>query len=109
MGLNVCPATIVAAPVENVWALLTDPQHLGAWADVEIEHVDPPGPVTPGQIIYLTSKEFGRKWHLTFKIAMINHEKHQLHMHVTLPLGMHLEEHLSCTPIDATSCRVQYG
>jgi hypothetical protein len=109
MGLNVCPAAIVAAPVEKIWALLTDSQCLGAWADVEIDHVDPPGPVIPGQMIYLISKEFGYKWHLTFKIAMIDHEKHQLHMHVTLPLGMHLEEYLSCTPIDATSCRVQYG
>jgi hypothetical protein len=109
MGLNVCPAAIVVAPVENVWALLTDPLRLGKWADAEIEHIDPSGLVTPGQIIYLTSKELGHKWHFIFKIAMVNHEKHQLHMHVTLPLGMHLEEHISCTPIDATSCRVQYG
>jgi hypothetical protein len=102
MGLNTCPAAIVAAPVEKVWALLSDPIRIGAWADAEIERVEPPGPTSPGQTIYLTSKELGRTWHITFKIAMVNHERHQLHMHVTLPLDMHLEEHLS-------SCRVQYG
>jgi hypothetical protein len=30
-------------------------------------------------------------------------------MHVDFPFGMQLQEHFSCTRIDAISCRVQYG
>ncbi len=109
MGLNVCPAATVAAPVGVVWSLLADPLRIAEWADAEIQRVEPPGPTAPGQLIDATSKELGRTWHITFKILTVDQQKHRLHMHVTLPLGMHLEEHLSCTPIDATTCRVQYG
>jgi uncharacterized protein YndB with AHSA1/START domain len=109
MGLSVCPAAIVAAPVEDVWALLADPAKYGEWADADVERVVPEGPITPGQMIYLTTKAFGRSWHIVFRVEMVDPDRHQVQTHVTFPLGMTLQERISCTPIDATSCRVQYG
>jgi hypothetical protein len=109
MGLMVCPAAIIAAPIDTVWALLIDPIYIGEWADATTERVEPPRPTSPGQTIYLTSKEFRLKWRIMLNVAAISQEKHQFYTFVTFPLGMHLEEHISCTPIDATSCRVQYG
>jgi hypothetical protein len=108
MGLNVCPAAIVAAPVEVVWDLLR-PERLSEWADGQVEAPVPEGPAVVGQIFHVTSKAFGRNWHAYFTIEKVNPEKHQLAMHVDLPFGMQLQEHFSCTRIDATSCRVQYG
>ncbi len=108
MSLNVCPAAIVAAPVETVWELL-QPANLNAWVDGQVERIEPPGPATVGQMMYVTARALGRKWSCTFQIEKADHEKHQLAMHVTFPPGMRLQEHVSCTPIDATSCRVQYG
>ena len=66
MGLRVCPAAIVAAPVEEVWSLLANPAKYGEWADARVERVVPEGPVTPGQRIYPTSKAFGRTWSVVF-------------------------------------------
>ena len=109
MGLSFCPTATVAASVEEVWSLLANPAKYGEWADAHIERVVPEGPITPGQRIYLTSKAFGRSWKVVFQIEMVDPDKHQMQTHVTFPLGMALDERLVCTPIDAISCRVQYG
>jgi hypothetical protein len=108
MGLSVCPAAIVAAPIEVVWDLLR-PARLSEWADGVVEPPVPQGPAQVGQSFDVTSKAFGRTWRAHFRIEKVDAERHQLAMHVILPLGMQLHEHLSCTRIDATSCRVQYG
>ena len=108
MGLNVCPAAIVAAPVEVVWDLLR-PARLSEWADGQVEAPVPEGPALVGQTFHVVSKALGRSWHAIFSIEKVNSEKHQLGMHVIFPFGIQMHEHLSCTRIDATSCRVQYG
>ena len=109
MSLSICPAAIVAAPVETVWAIITDTERYDQWIDAHVERVVPPGPATPGQMVYLTSRAMGRVWNVTMHIDMVNPDKHQLRMLIKLPLGLVNNETISCTPIDATSCRVQYG
>jgi hypothetical protein len=108
MSLNVCPAAIVAAPVEVVWDLLR-PARLSEWVDGRVEAPVPEGPVIVGQTFRVVSKALGRNWHATFTVEKVNPEKHQLAMQVIFPFGIQLHEHVSCTRIDATSCRVQYG
>lgn len=108
MGLSVCPAAIVAAPVEVVWDLLR-PSRLSEWADGKVEAPVPQGPTAVGQTFLVAAKAFGRTWHVSFTIEKVDPEKHQLEMHVLFPPGMQLHEHLSCTRIDESSCRVQYG
>jgi hypothetical protein len=39
-----CPTSIVNAPVELVWQLLTSPEGWGDFYDVRITGVDPAGP-----------------------------------------------------------------
>ncbi len=109
MGLSVCPAAIVAAPVEIVWGLLDNPERLDEWADGRVERVEPEGPTTPGQKFYIKTSAFGKSWHVAFAVEEVIPDEHILQMNVALPLGMTLHERLMCTPIDATSCRVQYG
>ncbi len=108
MGLSVCPAAIVAAPVEVVWDLL-QPGRLSEWIDGTVDPPVPEGPARVGMTFSATSPAMGRKWHSYFTIKQADHEKHRLDMDVRFPFGMQLHEHVSCTPIDERSCRVQYG
>jgi hypothetical protein len=109
MSFSVCPAAVVAAPVETVWELLTQPQLMDQWIDGHIERIEPPGPVSIGQVLYVSSKSLGRTWNIVFTSETINPEKHQIGWHVVLPLGMEMRPFISCARVSPTSCRVQYG
>jgi Polyketide cyclase / dehydrase and lipid transport len=111
MGLTVCPAAVVAAPVEVIWENLTQWERYAEWFDrsLQVERSEPEGPATVGQTISFAGKAVGRTWHFIFKVEAVNPERHQLGLHAFFPLGLQMKPHISCTPIDATSCRVQYG
>ena len=105
MSLTVCPAAVVVAPVEVVWENLVQWERYSEWADVQVERLEPEGPATVGQTIYFT----GMALHFTFKVEEVNPERYQLGLHVFFPLGLQEKPHIVCTPIDATTCRVEYG
>jgi hypothetical protein len=109
MVVNVCPAAVVAAPVENVWALLMQPETYDQWWDFHAEAVTPPGPAAPGQAVSGWSKALNRKWPVSITIETINAQKHQMLLRTTLPLGIVVHNQISCVPLDAASCRVQFG
>ncbi len=109
MGLTVCPVAIVAAPVEVVWENLVQWERYPEWADVHAERIEPEGSATIGQIVYFAGKALGRSWRFIFKVEEINPEKHQIGLHVFFPFGLQEKPYITCTPIDATTCRVQYG
>lgn len=108
MSLSVCPAAIVAAPVDVVWEM-AQPAHFSEWIDGQVERIEPEGPMAVGQTIYITASAFGRNWHSTLKVEKVLAERYQFGMYCVFPFGMRMHEHLSCVPIDAVSCRVQYG
>ena len=109
MALSVCPAARVAAPVEVVWELLADPARWNDWVDGRVERIEPAGLARPGQTILVMANGPGPTWQVAFRVEAVNPAAHQLGMHVTLPLGMSMHEHVSCIPLDASSCRVHYG
>jgi hypothetical protein len=109
MALTVCPAAIVAAPVEVVWENLVQWERYAGWADVHVERCEPEGPATAGQTVYFSGKAIGRTWHFTFKVEDVNPARHQLDLHVFFPFGLQEKPHIACEPIDAATCRVQYG
>ncbi len=109
MGLSVCPTALVAAPVEVVWENLVQWERYVEWADVQVERIEPEGSITVGQTISFTGKALGRTWRFTFKVEEVDPERHQLGLHVRFPFGLQEKPHIVCSPIDATSCRVQYG
>lgn len=109
MGLAVCPAAIVAAPIELVWANLVQWERYPAWADVRAERVEPEGPAAAGQSIYFSGKVLGRTLRFHFKIDEVDPGRHELSLHAFFPLGLQEKPHISCQPIDAATCRVQYG
>jgi len=109
MGFTLCPAAVVAAPVESVWELLSEPTLYDVWWDACSERIVPEGKASPGQMLYAKTSGLGRKWDVTLRVEMVNPEKHQIQLHVTLPLGTVNETIITCTAIDTASCRVQFG
>jgi hypothetical protein len=109
MGLSVCPAAVVAAPVESVWELLSEPTHYDEWWDARAKRIVPEGKASPGQVLYAMTSGLGRTWDVTLRVEMVNPERHQIRMLVTLPLGILNHTTITCTSIDAASCRVEFG
>src|SRR6476469_2992897 len=109
MGLSVCPSAVVEAPVEVVWANLVEWERYAEWTDAYVVHSEPDGPAAVGQTVYFAGKVFSRALHFTFKVQEVNAERHQIGLHVYFPFGLQEKPHIACYPIDATSCRVQYG
>lgn len=109
MSLSVCPAAVVMAPVEVVWRNLVQWDRYLEWADVQVEHVEPEGPASTGQTISFAGKAFGRTMRFIFQVELIDPKRHQVGLHVFFPFGLEEKPHITCTPIDATTCRVQYG
>ena len=105
MDLTVCPAAVVAAPVETVWELISDPVLRDTWWRARTERVVPEGKASAGQVIYLTNP-LGR--HGTLKVERVDPEKHQIHW-VLSGLGVTNDQTTTCTALDAVSCRVQFG
>lgn len=109
MPLNACPAAFIAAPIDTIWAMLTTPARYGEWWDARVGQIMPEGSLCPSQVITLKSKALGKSWPITFEVETVDAMKHQVPIHVIMPLGMILENYISCVPVDATTTRVQYG
>jgi uncharacterized protein YndB with AHSA1/START domain len=109
MGFTICPRAVVAAPVESVWELLSEPTLYDEWWDAHTERIVPEGKASPAQTVYAKTSAFGRKWEVTLRVEKVDPEKHQIQFHITLPFGTINQQTTTCTAIDATSCRVQFG
>src|SRR5947207_16004501 len=76
MGFTICPAAVVAAPVESVWKLLSEPTLYDVWWDARTERIVPEGKASPGQVLYAKTSGFGRKWDVTLRVARVKPEKY---------------------------------
>jgi hypothetical protein len=98
----------VDAPVDTVWALLTDPAGWSSFYDLRVTRVEPPGPARVGQRVF---GESGPRWlHLvvTLTYTAIDVSERSLRLEIQMPLGITVREELSCSPISDRQCRVNY-
>jgi uncharacterized protein YndB with AHSA1/START domain len=109
MGFALCPAAVVAAPVECVWELLSQPTLYDHWWDARVVRIVPEGKAAPGQVVHAKTSAMGWQWPVTLKVERVNPEQHQVQLHVTLPLGIVNQATITGTAIDTASCRVQFG
>ncbi len=109
VAISVCPAAVVEAPLERVWAVLLDSEHYGEWADARFIRFDPPGPATPGQVMEADTRELGLSFRVRLRIESIDPAKHQVVLDVDLPFGVRERTTITSTPIDRRTTRVQYG
>ena len=101
MTLNVCPADTVSAPVERVWALLTEPADYGRFFDLTVERVD--GPKIVG-----STRAFGKRWQIEGEIEDVDAARHQIRFRMSLPFGVIGINRIGCQPIDAGRCLVRF-
>jgi hypothetical protein len=108
MTYTSCPTSIVDAPVDIVWSLLTLPIEWGEIFDVRVISVEPPGCAVAGQTIVAESGPRLLHLSLEFRFTDIDHENHELGLDVRLPFGITVREDLTCVPIGQDQCRVNY-
>jgi len=103
-----CPTSIVNAPVEIVWSLLTRPEKWGDFYDVRVTSVEPVGPAMVGQTVFAESGPRLLHLALEFRFTRVDAANYELGLDVKFPLGITVREDLSCVPIGTDQCRVNY-
>jgi hypothetical protein len=109
MTVRACPATIVGAPIGDVWALLADTAGYDKWWDAQTERIVPSGPAASGQTVYAHTRALGRRWAVTTVVESLDASKHQIRLRTMLPFGISVSNHISCAPLAVGGCRVQFG
>jgi polyketide cyclase/dehydrase/lipid transport protein len=107
--VNVCPAATSEAPPDRIWSVMTAPERVGEWNDASYVKSEPPGPVQPGQVIYLTAPAFGRRWPLTFRIEGLDPGRRWADLLVKLPFGIENHEHITLTPTPEGGTLVRFN
>ena len=109
MILSICPSDIVEAPLETVWALLTNARGWGDFFDAEVLSVEPDGPARAGQRMRLASGRWPFRFRLLFEFSAVDFERHNLRLEIRLPFGVVNHEALHVEPLSPTRCQVSYG
>lgn len=109
MSLRVCPIAPVHAPLERVWSFIAQPANFALWWGANTKGITPEGPAQPGQQIRATSKAFGVLWNVHLLVEHIDVEHHVLDVMTTLPLGIILFNHITCTELAPAVCQVSFG
>ena len=107
--MNVCPIATINAPIEKVWGYLSEPANYALWWDAQTLSITPEGHAQAGQRVRAQTTEFGRKWNVNLSVEKIDDARHQIDLTTQLPFGITVKNHISCVPIDNTSCRVSFG
>ena len=108
MAVIVCPTTVVEAPADAVWRLLTTPERYERWAGARAVAVEPPGPAVPGQRIDLQRRRMGRRWKVGFDVGRVDPPR-SLELTVRLPLGVVNREHVVLSPAGEGRTRVTFN
>jgi hypothetical protein len=104
-----CPTSIVDAPVELVWQLLTSPEGWGDFYNVRITAVDPAGTAVVGQTVFAESGPQFLHLKLQFRFTDIDALNYKLGLDARFPLGVTVRENLTCVPLGEKQCRVNYN
>lgn len=110
MTFSTCPIAVVQAPAERVWNLISEPANYDQWWEAETHAITPAGSAQPGQRIEAGITLLGRRWsviHITVK--HIDHGQRVLDLTTQLPFGIAVHNHISCVPLDGSTCRVSFG
>ena len=109
MIFTTCPITIVNAPVEKIWKMLSEPESYALWWDAQTRSVEPPGAAVPGQVIYAQTRAQGVSWKVTIRVEAVDAARQRLDLTTRLPLGITVHNHIACTPVGESACQVSFG
>jgi hypothetical protein len=103
-----CPTAVVNAPIDIVWALLTEPADWAGFFDIRISNIAPPGAASVGQTIHAESGPQFLHLGVTLEFTEIDVARRTIGLTVQLPLRITVLENLSCSVVSDTQCRVNY-
>ena len=109
MIVNVCPAAVSSAPPDRIWSVLTVPERVHEWNDAIYLGAEPPGPMTPGQVIHLVAPGFGRRWPVRFDVRDVDRGKRWVDVDIYLPLGIVNHERITLTETPAGGTLVRFN
>lgn len=109
MSFSTCPIVRVHAPVERVWASLSEPANYAESWDAQTRRIEPPGPAKPGQRIFAQTVAAGLPFDVNVLVEGIDEAGHVIHLKTSLPFGITVGNHITCTSVDPTSCQVSFG
>lgn len=110
MPLTACPISVVDAPIQVVWSLLS-PAHLDDWWDAKVRSVTPvtpDGPLSKGQRIEAGSGPWGR-FTVIMDVLDVDAEEHRARLLIRLPFGIVNDQTISMVQLGPDRCRVGYG
>jgi ligand-binding SRPBCC domain-containing protein len=109
MSISACPITSIDAPLERVWAFLSEPENYALWWDAETRTITPGGHAAPGQVIDARTSGLGFRWKVRLTVNGIDEARHTLDLTTSLPLGITVYNHITCAPLDTGGVRVAFG
>jgi ligand-binding SRPBCC domain-containing protein len=109
MSVSVCPIAIVNAPLERVWAFLSEPANYDLWWGAATRSITPEGHAVPGQTIDAHTSELGMRWKVGVVVTSVDEARHVLGLTTSLPLGITVYNKMTCTPLSAGGVRVSFG
>jgi hypothetical protein len=108
MNILSCPTSLVNAPMDVVWKLLTEPAGWTEFWNFRVTSIDPPGPAAVGQRIYAEAGPQILHLVVTLEFTDIDVAKRTIGLIVEFPLGITVRENLSCSVVSSSQCRVSY-
>jgi hypothetical protein len=109
MGLSVCPSEVAHAPASTVWRLLANPREYTQWIDAHVASITPDRSAVPGQRILLRAPTWGRWFTLWIEVERADSTSGVLELTTSFPFGLVLRNRIAVAPLDAQTCRVQFG
>ena len=109
VALSTCPIAVVHAPAERVWDLLSEPANYAQWWDPQPHAITPEGSAQPGQRIVAGTTALGRQWNVNATVEHVDHAQRVIDLTTRMPFGITVHNHITCVPLDATTCRVSFG
>ena len=109
MAFSTCPIAVVDAPAERVWDLLSEPANYAQWWNVPTRAITPEGSAQPGQRIEAGTTALGRQWNVNVTVEHVDPAQRVIDLTTRLPFGITVHNHITCVPLDATTCRVSFG
>jgi len=107
--VNVCPAAVTSAPPERVWRVITTLERGEEWLDVKVVSAQPPGVMTPGQIIKLGGPVLGLNFYLTMEVGDMDPQRGWIDLLVRLPFGIDNHEHLTLSPTEKGGTLIRFN
>ena len=71
--------------------------------------ITPKGRAQPGQRIHAKTTELGIPWDVDVLVENVDEERHALDLMTTLPFGIIVFNHITCTALDPWSSQVSFG